>query len=121
MGSGIGILIITGLFGKRIFSCAYFPNQRILNNLAKKKIIIDKRCYVSLSAELKFYADTIFIKEKLLTEGDIHFAKSLPRKKPFPIYQIHYKNENNDKIYIFDIENQPQKAIVKIIRTLPTN
>ncbi len=118
MGSGIGILIITGLFGRRIFSCAYFPNQRILNNLSKKNIIIDKSCYISLSDELKSYADTAFIKEKLFTQGDIHFAKSLPRKKPFPRYQIHYNNESNKKIYIFEIENQPKKAIVESIRIL---
>lgn len=118
LGTGIGILITTGLFGKRVFSCAYFPNQRILSNLSKKEIIIDKNHFNISRKEFKFYTDPIFIKQQVFTQGEISFSRSLPRRKPFPMYHIRYNDKNNGKVYIFEIENQERKAIVESIQVV---
>lgn len=101
------------LFGRRVTSCGYFPNQRVLNDIKKKKIKFRPDEY---PAHLEQYHNTGFIQSKLLTYGKIDFSESQARKKPFPIYQIHYLEIDSKKEVIFQIENQSKTAVVKSIQ-----
>lgn len=89
---------------------AYLPNNRILNFLGRKSIILNNSCDLSLPNELKTYAYISFIRNKVLV--------SLTRKKPFPIYKILYKDLNTKKIYAFYIENKKNKILGDKIQTL---
>ncbi|XCI75395.1 MAG: hypothetical protein ABI045_01335 [Flavobacteriales bacterium] len=112
-GVSLGLIIVSLLFGRRATSCAYFPNQRVLNDIKRKEIHFQAGKY---PLSLGCYHDPVFIRSKLLINGKINFSESQARKKPFPIYQIHYREGNSQKEIIFLIENQDRVAIIKNIR-----
>ncbi|XOD68517.1 MAG: hypothetical protein ACMUEM_05260 [Flavobacteriales bacterium AspAUS03] len=112
-GVSLGMIIVSLLFGRRATSCAYFPNQRILNEIKRKEIHFQTSEY---PLSLGCYRDPVFIRSKLLINGKINFGESQAQKKPFPIYQIYYLEVDSQKEIIFQIENQDQIAVIKNIR-----
>lgn len=111
-GASLSMIFVMMLFGHRITSCAYFPNQRVLNDIKRKEIRFQTDEYIS---HLKPYHETVFIQSKLLNHGKIDFTESQVQKKPFPIYEIHYREVDSKKEVIFQIENQSKTAVVKSI------
>ncbi|WP_212113167.1 hypothetical protein [Candidatus Shikimatogenerans silvanidophilus] len=112
LGIFIGIMIVFYLFGNRFFYNLnyYLPNERVLNNIKNKKIFILKKMLINKNKK-KYYTE-FFIKE-LLRKGKVNFKKSEIRRKPYSIYKIEYK-KNNEKICI-TIENKKKKILIKKI------
>ena len=104
IGIFFGCIFVFVLFGNREFSCAYFPNGRVLDESHNKP----KEYSDSFLKELKsLKLDTIFIQEKIFTASKIDFDKSEPRKKPCGKYVTYYpKKESKYEILFEKCENK---------------
>lgn len=119
IGLTIGIILLLSFFGKRFFSCSYFPNSRVLDNIRKKEIIFDN--YDSnnfIIKDLEKYNNKHFIFYKLLIYGKVNFNKSIIRNIKYPIYEIYYNDKNSKNKVIFYIENKEKKALIKKIKII---
>ena len=73
-----------------MFSCSYFPNDRVLAEIKLKKLAFSSQAQQqmkTLSLTEKFISDSI------LTKGKINFDESQAQANPCPKYIIYYKKK----------------------------
>lgn len=110
IGTFIGCVFVFLLFGNREFSCSYFPNARVLDEIHNKPKVYS---YSFLNELKSLKLDTIFIQEKIFTESKIDFDKSEPRKKPCGKYVAYYPKK--DPEYEIRFEKCDNKVILHSI------
>jgi len=89
LGVSIGVFFITGWLSERDdFSCTYFPDARVKDNILRKKINIDENAKVLLKS-IDF--DTVKLKD-FIKNGDVIFKKSNTKLDSCKTYFIEDKN-----------------------------
>ena len=107
MGVGIGLVFIAMAFGPRAFSCNYFPNARVLNNLRNKPLHYSEKASHILTEK---WVDTADIKNSLKF-GDVDFDKSNIEFKKGKLYVIEGNTVKNQEI-ILKVINYENKAVL---------
>lgn len=87
IGAGLGILVVSFLFGNRDIQCNYFPNDRVLYDLRQQKLT------VAPAAKAFRYKQALpdSIWRWALERGDVDFEASEPRREPCKIYIIDFQ------------------------------
>jgi hypothetical protein len=110
VGVIFGCLFVYVLFGNREYSCAYFPNARVLDEAHNKPKVYTATCLAQLK---KMNLDTSFIQKNIFTSSKIDFDKSQPRAKPCGKYIAYYPKKN--PIYIIEFQKCEKKVLVNSI------
>ncbi len=84
IGVGMGSLIVIFLFGDRDIQCSYFPNDRVLNDLRKKKREIPEEVQIKMQLAGLDTADI----SQLLLSGKVDFEKSKTKEDSCNIYWV---------------------------------
>ncbi len=87
-----GILLVLFILDKKGATCTgYLPNSRVIAETLSKDFIYSP----NFELEMKRLGLTPeFIKDSLITKGEVDFTKSEAQKKPCPQYLVHYPKEN---------------------------
>ncbi|MGM5631211.1 hypothetical protein O2K51_09930 [Apibacter raozihei] len=86
-GFSIGLVFITFVFGDKLFSWSYLPNDRVLAEVKTKKLAFSDASLSFLNIENKSKS---YITDTVLVKGKIDFKKSHAQSKPCPDYLISY-------------------------------
>jgi hypothetical protein len=90
LGVGLGLIMVYFFFGDREIGCSYFPNDRVLSDLRKKKLVIGESVDLWNGAG---DTDSAVI-DQILLSGDVDFEKSVTRDADScNIYWIDYQDE----------------------------
>lgn len=87
-----GLVLVFFILNKKGASCSgYLPNSRVIAETLSKKAIYSP----SFSAEMaKNKIDEKFLKDSILTKGEVDFDKSKAQQKPCPEYVLVYPKKN---------------------------
>ena len=87
-----GLLLVFFILNKKGASCSgYLPNSRVIAETLSKEMIYDS----TFSAEMKKNnIDEKFLKDSIITKGEVNFEKSQAQKKPCPSYVLVYPKKN---------------------------
>lgn len=87
-----GLLLVFFILNKKGASCSgYLPNSRVIAETLSKEMIYDS----AFSAEMKKNnIDEKFLKDSIITKGEVNFEKSQAQKKPCPSYVLVYPKKN---------------------------
>lgn len=89
IGFFIGTLFVLFIFGNKLFSWSYLPNDRVLAEIKTKPLKFSDQSI----RDLKFRKlSTNFIKDTVLIKGTINFKKSNAQAIPCPHYVLHYED-----------------------------
>lgn len=88
-----GLLIVFFVLNKKGASCSgYLPNSRVIAETLSKEF----RYSANFSAEMNANKiDEKFLKDSIITKGEIDFDKSDAQKKPCPNYTLFYPKKNS--------------------------
>ena len=88
-GFFISLIFILFIFGKKIFSWSYLPNDRVLAEIKTKPLKLSDQSI----RQLKFRKLSLdYIKDTVLVKGKINFKKSHAQEVPCPDYILNYKS-----------------------------
>lgn len=87
-----GLVLVFFILNKKGASCSgYLPNSRVIAETLSKKAIYSP----SFSAEMATNKiDEKFLKDSILTKGEVDFEKSKAQQKPCPEYVLVYPKKN---------------------------
>lgn len=87
-----GLVLVFFILNKKGASCSgYLPNSRVIAETLSKKAIYSP----SFSAEMATNKiDEKFLKDSILTKGEVDFDKSKAQQKPCPEYVLVYPKKN---------------------------
>lgn len=87
-----GLLLVFFILNKKGASCSgYLPNSRVIAETLSKEMIYDP----TFSQEMKENnIDEKFLKDSIITKGEVNFEKSQAQKKPCPSYVLVYPKKN---------------------------
>lgn len=87
-----GLVLVFFILNKKGASCSgYLPNSRVIAETLSKKAIYSP----SFSAEMaENKVDEKFLKDSILTKGEVDFDKSKAQQKPCPEYVLVYPKKN---------------------------
>lgn len=87
-----GLVLVFFILNKKGASCSgYLPNSRVIAETLSKKAIYSP----SFSAEMQENKiDEKFLKDSILTKGEVDFDKSKAQQKPCPEYVLVYPKKN---------------------------
>lgn len=87
-----GLVLVFFILNKKGASCSgYLPNSRVIAETLSKKAIYSP----SFSAEMATNKiDEKFLKDSILTKGEVDFDKSKAQQKPCPEYVLLYPKKN---------------------------
>ncbi|MGA9211553.1 hypothetical protein [Kaistella sp.] len=87
-----GLILVFFILNKKGASCSgYLPNSRVIAETLSKEFNYSDR----FKAEMEFLKiDKKFLKDSILTKGNIDFEKSDAQKKPCPSYILTYPKKN---------------------------
>lgn len=87
-----GLVLVFFILNKKGASCSgYLPNSRVIAETLSKKAIYSP----SFSAEMaENKIDEKFLKDSILTKGEVDFDKSKAQQKPCPEYVLVYPKKN---------------------------
>ncbi len=87
-----GLVLVFFILNKKGASCSgYLPNSRVIAETLSKKAIYSP----SFSAEMQENKiDEKFLKDSILTKGEVNFDKSKAQQKPCPEYVLVYPKKN---------------------------
>ncbi|MCO6565328.1 MAG: hypothetical protein J6581_07790 [Apibacter sp.] len=89
IGFFIGLLFILFIFGNKVFTWSYLPNDRVLAEIKTKPLKFSDQSIHSL----KFRKlSPNFIKNTVLSKGNINFKKSNAQAIPCPYYVLNYED-----------------------------
>ena len=83
-GFALGLLIVFFFLGGKRASCNWMPNDRILNIIRQKQVLISEQVKADLPS---IGVDSIRVM-KMLEVGDVDFSKSQVKKEPCRNYWI---------------------------------
>lgn len=87
-----GLLLVFFILNKKGASCSgYLPNSRVIAETLSKKIIYSP-AFSTEMAENKI--EEKFLRDSIITKGEIDFDKSQAQKKPCPEYVLIYPKKN---------------------------
>lgn len=87
-----GLLLVFFILNKKGASCSgYLPNSRVIAETLSKKMVYSP----AFSREMEGNKiDEKFLKDSIITKGEINFEKSNAQKKPCPDYVLVYPSKN---------------------------
>ena len=111
IGVGLGLLIVKALFGRRDLKCSYFPNDRVLNDIAKKDLIIPP--FIECKQEcLGVSSERI---EVALAQAKINFKKSNTQLDSCKTYWLSHITAS-DTLHL-EVENCNETATLLYLET----
>ena len=95
-----GLIIVFFVLNKKGVSCSgYLPNSRVIAETLSK----DFKYSESFKAEMNaLQLNEKFIKDSIITEGNVDFDRSHAQKKPCPDYLISYPKNNPKYEVVFE-------------------
>ena len=95
-----GLIIVFFVLNKKGVSCSgYLPNSRVIAETLSK----DFKYSESFKAEMNaLQLNEKFIKDSIITEGNVDFDRSHAQKKPCPDYVISYPKNNPKYEVVFE-------------------
>ncbi|KNB60928.1 hypothetical protein [Chryseobacterium sp. Hurlbut01] len=95
-----GLIIVFFVLNKKGVSCSgYLPNSRVIAETLSK----DFKYSESFKAEMTaLQLNEKFIKDSIITEGNVDFDRSHAQKKPCPDYVISYPKNNPKYEVVFE-------------------
>ena len=87
-----GLLLVFFILNKKGASCSgYLPNSRVIAETLSKEMVYSP----AFSASMKDHKfDEKFLKDSIITKGEVDFDKSQAQKKPCPSYVLVYPKKN---------------------------
>lgn len=86
-----GVLIVLFFLNKKGASCSYFPNDRVIAETLTKNF----KYAPEFQNEMKgLEVEEKFLKDSIISKGEIDFDKSHPQKTPCPDYLLSYPKKN---------------------------
>lgn len=87
-----GLLIVFFILNKKGASCSgYLPNSRVIAETLSKDFKYSEAFKIEMQT-LKI--DEKFLKDSIITKGEVNFDKSNAQKKPCPSYLLTYPKKN---------------------------
>lgn len=87
-----GIILVFFILNKKGASCSgYLPNSRVIAETLSKNFVYSEN-FKSEMEKLKI--EEKFLKDSILTKGEIDFDKSKAQKNPCPSYVLIYPKKN---------------------------
>jgi len=95
-----GLVIVFFILNKKGASCSgYLPNSRVIAETLSKEFTYSP----DFQAEMKILKiDEKFLKDSILTKGNIDFERSEAQKEPCPEYTLNYPKNNPRFEIIFE-------------------
>lgn len=109
-GLSIGLVILIFVLNKKNASCNYFPNDRVLSNIQKKKLFFSES--VDSLFRLK-KMDSTRVRE-VLNSGNVDFSRSDTKLKGCKNYII----VSEDETFEIKVVNCDEKAKIEEIKFL---
>lgn len=88
-GVFLGLIFLLFMYGDKVFSWSYLPNDRVLAEIKLKKISFSPQ---SESYLIENNLTTSFILDTVLVKGSINFNESNAQNKPCPYYTLYHHN-----------------------------
>ncbi|WP_332021028.1 hypothetical protein [Kaistella sp.] len=87
-----GLLLVFFILNKKGASCSgYLPNSRVIAETLSKEMVYSP----AFSEEMKLNnVDEKFLKDSIITFGEVDFERSEAQKKPCPSYILLYPKKN---------------------------
>lgn len=87
-----GLLLVFFILNKKGASCSgYLPNSRVIAETLSKEMVYSPE----FSEEMKLNnVDEKFLKDSIITFGEVDFERSEAQKKPCPSYVLVYPKKN---------------------------
>ena len=87
-----GLLLVFFILNKKGASCSgYLPNSRVIAETLSKEFTYSE----TFKKEMDLWkVDEKFLKDSILTKGNVDFEKSNAQKKPCPSYVLTYPKKN---------------------------
>ena len=87
-----GLILVFFILNKKGASCSgYLPNSRVIAETLSKEFTYSD----AVKAEMKFLKiDEKFLKDSIITRGNVDFEKSNAQKKPCPQYTLIYPKKS---------------------------
>ena len=111
IGVALGLLIVKALFGRRDLKCSYFPNDRVLNDIAKKDLIIPP--FIDCKMECLQVDEKRL--EVALAQASINFEKSDTKLDSCKTYWLSHITET-DTLHL-EVENCNEEATILYMET----
>ena len=109
-----GLILVFFILNKKGAKCTgYLPNSRVIAETLSKDFQYSREFTNAMAAE-KF--DEKFLKDSIITNGEINFDKSKAQQKPCPKYVLFYPKENPK--YEVDFEKCDDKATFTNLKKL---
>ena len=83
-GFAMGLVLVFFFLGGKKASCNWLPNDRILNIIRQKNIVLGEHIQKNINAQI---IDSLDIMEVLKT-GDVDFSKSRVKNEPCRMYIV---------------------------------
>lgn len=91
IGFAAGLVLVFLILNGKGSSCSYFPNDRVIAETLTKKFVYTQK----FTTELKnLNISAAFVKDSVLSQGNIKFGESDAQRKPCPYYLIEYPKHN---------------------------
>lgn len=91
-----GIIIMFFFLNMKGTQCSgYLPNSRVIAEVLSKKFVYDSAFVKSMKSQ---HIDEKFLKDSLITRGEIDFSKSEAQRVPFPRYKLFYKGKKRYEV-----------------------
>ncbi len=86
-----GLLIVIFVLNQKGASCSYFPNDRVIAETLTKDFSYSDQFKKEM--EINKISEK-FLKDDIISKGEIDFDKSNAQKKPCPEYILNYPKNN---------------------------
>ena len=109
-----GLILVFFILNKKGASCSgYLPNSRVIAETLSKEFTYSD----AVKAEMEFLKiDEKFLKDSIITRGNVDFEKSNAQKKPCPSYILTYPKKNPR--YEIGFEKCKEQTIVQSFKKL---
>ena len=109
-----GLILVFFILNKKGAKCTgYLPNSRVIAETLSKNFQFTPEFKTVMDTEK---IDETFIKDSIITNGEINFDKSKAQQKPCPQYVLFYPKENPK--YEVDFEKCDDKATFTNLKKL---
>ena len=87
-----GLILVFFILNKKGASCTgYLPNSRVIAETLSKEFTYSP----SFASEMELNKiDEKFLKDSILTKGNVDFDRSMAQQKPCPAYVLNYPKKN---------------------------
>ncbi|WP_299183327.1 hypothetical protein [uncultured Chryseobacterium sp.] len=109
-----GLLIVFFILNKKGASCSgYLPNSRVIAETLSKDFTYSENFKNEMSTHR---IDEKFLKDSIITQGEVDFDRSHAQKKPCPDYLLSYPKKN--PVYEITFEKCEEKAMMNNLKKL---